>query len=138
MQFDRMLLSTFPAEVELNHRTFDIDVIVLQRGQSKRIILLRIFFISDTNIGCLQQTNHGCKYFLTRQTGLGKVKLDSLSNPEEVLRRPSDGQTCVSPDLRIKRMVPVLLSAPDIIANSLEMGVVGRADPNVLPRRRYD
>src|SRR5258708_34312196 len=133
-----MLNAVLAAEVEFDAAAPDPGMAIAQGGQPEALVLTSIFGIPDTRERDLEQADEGGEDALTRQASKREIRLDAGADA-----RQDAGEEQHAPVLRLvahaapARMIAVLLAAPRIAPDRLNMAVGIRADPNIGPGRRH-
>src|SRR2546428_6513728 len=76
VKVEREFDAAFAAKCELNFRSLNFDMLVAHGGQSKRTILLGVFFIADSDQRRFEKLHNGRNDFCARQARAREVLLD--------------------------------------------------------------
>ena len=76
-----MLDAVLTTEVEADRRAAKLDVRVVHRRQSERMVFAGVFLIAYANQRRLQHVDCGREHFLARQAALSQMTCNGATNP---------------------------------------------------------
>jgi len=137
LHLDGVRHPALPLEAEAELGSHHPHVLVAQRGEPVRLVLLHVGGVADADEGGLQQTHHRGQHLLPRQPGEREIASRALAQRHErdpeaekalVLGLVSEGHPV--------RVVAVLLAPLGVAPGRLQMPLGVGTDPDVRPGGR--
>ncbi len=139
IEVDVMIDARFSAELKMNMLAMNFNVRVADRGEAERIIVAGVFLIADADERFFEELHERGKNFFARQSFELEV---AFGRPANFGKRFPKGNHAVEfrfiARLPPQRVITVLLAFAGIDAGSLDVSVIGGANPDAGPCGRDD